>query len=103
MLPTIVLEVIILGTLGTLIGTNLKLFNQLNARHEEDIKRLDHTCNTFTGRMIKVETKLDIYLAHAGFDVVKVNRSIKEHLDDLEVKDTPGVGGCINISELYKD
>ena len=53
-------------------------------------------------RVIVVETKLDIFLEHTGFDLNKVNRAIKDHMDELKLNDKPTVG-CINVKGLYKN
>ena len=58
-------------------------------------------CDKITEREIVVETKLDIFLDHAGFDVPKVNKTIKEHMNELKKNDKPSVG-CINVKELYR-
>jgi len=110
MIPISVLEIIIIVLLGTLIGTNVGLHDKLKKDHKADMrvvntemKEFSTYCARTTERMAKIETKMDIYLAHVGFDLMKVNRTIREHLEDLETQDTPAVGGCINISGLYKD
>lgn len=59
-------------------------------------------CDKINDRETVVETKLDIFLDHAGFDVNKVNRTIKEHMDELKKNDRPSVG-CINVKELKKE
>lgn len=59
-------------------------------------------CDKINDRQTAVETKLDIFLYHAGFDVNKVNRTIKEHMEELKQNDKPSVG-CINVKELYRD
>jgi hypothetical protein len=53
-------------------------------------------------RMTIVETKMDIYLDHAGFDVPKVNETIKKNMKELKKNNKPSVG-CINVKELYRD
>jgi hypothetical protein len=53
-------------------------------------------------RMTVVETKMDIYLDHIGFDVPKVNETIKKNMKELKKNNRPSVG-CINIKELYRD
>jgi hypothetical protein len=37
----------------------------------------------------------------AGLDNRKVNRAIKEHMDELKNNNKPSIG-CINIQELYR-
>lgn len=58
-------------------------------------------CDKISERQTVVETKLDIYLDHAGFDVHKVNRVIKEHMEELKQNDNPSIG-CIKVKELYR-
>jgi len=58
-------------------------------------------CNKISERETILETKLDIFLEHTGFDINKVNRTIKEHMDELKKNDKPSIG-CINVKELYR-
>jgi hypothetical protein len=58
-------------------------------------------CDKINDREIIVETKLDMLLEIAGFDNHKVNRAIKEHMEELKKNSKPSVG-CINIEELYR-
>ena len=53
-------------------------------------------------RLTVVETKMDIYLDHSGFDVPKVNETIKKNIKELKKNNRPSVG-CINVKELYKE
>lgn len=59
-------------------------------------------CDKINDRQTVVETKLDIFLHHAGFDVHKVNKVIKEHMEELKQNDKPSIG-CINVKELYRE
>lgn len=59
-------------------------------------------CDKINERQTIVETKLDIFLDHSGFDVSKVNRTIKEHMEELKQNDKPSVG-CIKVKELYRE
>lgn len=72
----------------------------------KDIHKMIHNthsqCDKINERETIVETKLDIFLEHSGFDVPKVNRTIKEHMEELKQNDKPSVG-CINVKELYRD
>jgi hypothetical protein len=88
---------VLLAILVTLIGITAKLFSDARKSRDELSKR----CNELGNSVIKIETKLDIYLDHSGFDVPKVNRKIKEHMDELKQNDKPSVG-CIHVKELYK-
>jgi len=45
---------------------------------------------------------VDMLLDHSGFDMRKVNRAIKDNLDEIKRNDKPSVG-CINMKELYKE
>ena len=65
-------------------------------------KEVVNHCNKIDQRMTVVETKLDIFLDHNGFDVSKVNKTINEHIGELKKNDKPSVG-CINVKELYRD
>jgi len=53
-------------------------------------------------RLVSVETKVDIYLDHTGFDLRKVNRAIRQHEEDLKGNNNTSVG-CIDITKLYKE
>jgi hypothetical protein len=61
-----------------------------------------HQCDKTSNGLIVVKTKLDMLLEIAGLDPRKVNRAIKEHIDELKQDGAPS-SGCINIEELYKD
>lgn len=52
--------------------------------------------------VIVMETKLDMILDRQGYDVHKVNRAIKEHMEELKQNGTPSVG-CIHPNELFKE
>lgn len=58
-------------------------------------------CDKIDTRQTILETKLDIFLDHSGFDVQKVNKTINEHMEELKKNNKPSVG-CINIKELYR-
>lgn len=60
-------------------------------------------CENIELRQTRIETKLDIFLDQQGFDVMKVNSKIKEHIEELKQNDVPHVGGCIKVKELYKE
>lgn len=85
--PAYVLLVVVVA----LIGIAAKALNDVRNK-----------CNKTSDGLIAVKSKLDILLEVAGFDIHKVNRSIKEHKDELEEDGAPSVG-CINIKELYRD
>ena len=91
--------VIIVGIGTALIG---KFVYGLKKKHEEDYKELLSKCIKITEKTIALETKLDIYLDQAGFDIAKVDRAIREHIDEIESNDRPTVG-CLNIKSLYKE
>jgi hypothetical protein len=65
-------------------------------------KDMSNHCNKVNNRVTVVETKLDIYLEHTGFDIGKVNKAIKENIEEIKQNGSPSVG-CINIKELYRD
>jgi hypothetical protein len=69
----------------------------------KEIKEIHKTINKHENDQTRVETKLDIFLEHSGFDMPKVNKAIKEHMAELAEDGKPSVGGCINIKELYKE
>lgn len=66
------------------------------------VSQVQKKISGITERMIKVETKLDIYLDHAGLDVRKVNKAIADNIEEIKKNDKPTVG-CINVKELYKE
>jgi len=63
---------------------------------------LRNKANRNSEGIIAVETKLDILLEIGGLDTHKVNRSIKEHMEELKQNGKPSIG-CINIKALYRD
>jgi hypothetical protein len=67
------------------------------------LKDFDKKMNACHDKQIVTETKLDIFLAHSGFDIAKVNSQIKSHKDALKANDQPSVGGCINLKDMYKE
>ena len=96
--PTYVLLAIVIAILTVFIPMFVREVKDLH-------KAIDNThsqCDKINERETVVETKLDIFLDHAGFDVPKVNRTIKEHMKELKKNDRPSVG-CINVKELYRD
>jgi hypothetical protein len=109
---------ILLSVLTTILGVGTPLLvkglkdinkavdgrvNKLAEKHEADCDELTDKFDKIKESQIVVETKLDIFLQHEGFDVPKVNKAIKEHMDELKENGKPSVGGCINITELYLD
>lgn len=98
----VILNVLVAVLLGIMIGTSAKANQDLKKRHIEDNNRLQDTCMNLTERLIKLETKTDIFLDHAGFSVPKIDRAIREHMEDLKENDRPTVG-CIDYKSLYKE
>ena len=96
------LEVVITVLLGVLIAHSWRATRKLDERQRTDHNDLVNKCHTLAKLMVKVETKTDIYLEHAGFSVPKVDRAILLHLEELERNDRPRLG-CLDIRELYKD
>lgn len=84
------LQIVLVALLGGLITIVIGVYRSLSRK-----------VNKMSDRTTYIETKVDIYLEHAGFDVRKVNSSIKDHIDELMQNGRPSAG-CINIKELYK-
>jgi len=96
-----VLEWVILVVLGIGTGIISKFLHDVKVTQREDCKYLTEKQLKFAEKLVKLETKMDIYLEHSGFDVSKIEWSIRRHMSELERNDRPTVG-CINIKELYK-
>jgi len=60
-------------------------------------------CHETREELVSLQTKMDIYLEHVGFDTQKVNKAIKEHMTELKQNGKPRVGGCIHIDQLRHD
>jgi len=84
------LQIVLVALIGGLITLVIGVYRSLADK-----------INKTADRTTYIETKVDIYLEHAGFDVHKVNSAIKNHLDELMQNDRPSVG-CINVKELYR-
>jgi len=84
------MQIVFIALLGALITIVIGVY-----------KSLIEKVNKMASRTTYVEAKVDIYLDHAGFDVQKVNRTIKDHIEELMQNNGPSVG-CINVKELYK-
>jgi hypothetical protein len=90
------------GVIVVAIGLFINSLRDLSKRMKEGYDNTHGQCDKINDRQTVVETKLDIFMEHLGFDVNKVNRVIKEHMEELKKNDKPSVG-CINIKELYKE
>lgn len=88
-----VLSYIVVALLGIITTVGAKTYTEFK-------RTFTDTCKHTDDRMLVMETKMDIYLAHAGFDVQKVNRAIREHKEEIAQNNKPSVG-CINVKELY--
>ena len=64
-------------------------------------EEISNRIGKLTDRQTIAETKLDIFLDCQGFDIHKVNKAIKENMEELKKNDKPSVG-CINTKELRK-
>jgi hypothetical protein len=91
--PTAIVVTILVALIGVGGGSLWHVHKRIDSAKEQCSKISDH--------VIIIETKLDIYLEHSGFDVQKVNKAIKENMEELKRNDKPTVG-CIHIKELYK-
>ena len=86
----LLMQIVFIALLGALITIVIGVFKCLIQK----VSKMSDKCTY-------LEAKMDIYLDHAGFDVQKVNSTIKDHLVDLMKNNRPSVG-CINVKELYK-
>jgi len=77
--------------LAVLIGIGAKVLTNIHKK-----------CDKTSEGLIGVKAKLDILLELGGLDIHKVNKKIKEHMDELKQDGEPSVG-CIKIEELYRD
>lgn len=102
----------VIGVLITIMAVGVPLFVKALRDIKKEVKEqlktvsdgLDNThsqCDKIKDRQIINETKLDMLLDEKGFDIRKVNKAIKEHMDELQENNTPSIG-CINIKELYR-
>lgn len=83
--------------IGIFSGVIAKFIHDLKT----DYKEVREQCYELKSKSVKLETKMDIYLHHAGFDLPKVDKAIRDHMEELQQNDRPTVG-CINISSLYR-
>lgn len=95
-----------IGVLSAVVTVGIGLFvNAIRDIRKDMKKEMDNThsqLNKVNERQAVLETKVDIFLTHVGFDIRKVNKAIEQHMEELKKNDRPSVG-CINITELYKD
>jgi len=63
---------------------------------------VSNKCNKTHNGLIVVTTKLDLLLELGGLDNRKVDKAIKEHMEELKQNGKPSIG-CINMKELYRD
>ncbi len=89
---------VLLAIVICLIPVGAKIVTRMQKKFDEAQKH----CNKISDRVIVVETKLDIYLDHSGFDIRKVNKAITDNMEELKKNDKPTVG-CIHVKELYKE
>jgi hypothetical protein len=93
---------VLLAVITSMIAVGMPLL----VREFKDMRKLhDNThsqCDKLNDRQTIVETKLDMLLDAGGFDIHKVNRTIKEHMEELKENDKPSIG-CIDIKKLYKE
>lgn len=82
---------VLLAIIVVLIPLAIKAFKDTHTR-----------CDRINNRVTIVETKLDIYLNHAGFDINKINRAIKENIEELQQGDSLSIG-CIDVKDLYRE
>jgi hypothetical protein len=89
-----------------LITTMMAIGIPLLVKEFKDMRKLhDNThsqCDKLNDRQTIVETKLDMLLDSSGYDIHKVNRAIKENMEELKHNDKPSIG-CIDIKKLLKE
>jgi hypothetical protein len=82
---------VLLAVIIALVGVAYKVINDVHKK-----------CDKTTEGLIGVKAKLDILLELGGLDIHKVNKAIKEHINELKQDGAPSTG-CINVKELYRD
>lgn len=71
------------------------------SNHKHDIDKITADCMKLLRKLTIVETKQDIYLHEAGFDLNDVNSTIKSHMEELESNGSPSIG-CIDVGKLKR-
>jgi hypothetical protein len=94
--------VVLSGIVTVAIGLFVSALRDLRKDLKKESDNTHSQCANITERQAVVETKVDMLLGHSGFDMRKVNRAIKDNLDEIKKNNQPSVG-CINIKELYND
>ena len=92
---------VLLSIVIAIITVAIPLFVNAIKDINKAVNNTHDQCDNLKEREIAVETKLDMLLEIAGLDNRKVNRAIKEHMDELKNNNKPSIG-CINIQELYR-
>jgi hypothetical protein len=92
---------VLLSIVIAIITVGIPLFITAFKDVHKAIRNTHGQCDKISERQVATETKVDILLEIAGLDNHKVNRTIKEHMEELKQNDKPSVG-CININELYR-
>lgn len=112
-----------IGVMAVMIVVIWKLYNKIVDKHNKDIKELtndfrhtyeavmdrhkhDHDkisedCLIIRERLTVMETKQDINLYAAGFDIGEVNEAIENSIEELKKNDKPSVG-CIHVDKLKR-
>jgi hypothetical protein len=85
-----------------IITVGIPLFVNAIKDVNKAIRNTHGQCDKISERQVAVETKVDMLLEIAGLDNHKVNRAIKEHMEELKNNNQPSVG-CINMKELYRE
>jgi hypothetical protein len=94
--------IVLSGIVTVAIGLFVNALRDLRKDLKSQSDNTHSQCAKITERQAVVETKVDMLLDHSGFDMRKVNRAIKDNLDEIKKNDKPSVG-CINIKELYRE
>jgi hypothetical protein len=93
---------VLLSIVIAIITVAIPLFVNAIRDVNKSISNTHGQCDNIKERQIASETKLDILLEIAGLDNHKVNKAIKEHMEELKDNNKPSIG-CINMKELYRD
>ena len=87
-------------------GKEVKDIQKSTTTREDEMRKSTEVilgkCDNLRERITITETKLDMILDNSGFDVHKVNKAIKENMEELKKNDKPSIG-CINTKELRKE
>jgi hypothetical protein len=89
---------VLLGVITTILGVGIPLIVRAFSRANDERHKIQL-------HQVRFQTMVEMLLDHAGFDMHKVNKAIKQHEEELKQLQTNGGPslGCIDTKQLYKD